>query len=73
VLVVSGLVYLLKMLNGLEKHIFFDSQFGLIGTWNTAMRMGEATFLSAFLLVGIFVIHFIIYFVPQQGNCIRLF
>lgn len=66
-LVVSGLLYILKLLVGLEKQLFIDSQYKLNEIWNLSLYIGEAMFISAFIPVGIFMITFVFYFVSSSN------
>ncbi|MFD0672658.1 hypothetical protein [Cohnella sp. GCM10027633] len=66
ILVVSSLVYILKLLSGLEKQLFLDSQYDFISRWNFILHFGEAMFISAFIPVGVFIINFVFYFVPNS-------
>lgn len=65
--VVSGLLYILKLLVGLEKQLFFDSLYKFNEIWNLSLYIGEAMFYSAFIPVGFFIINFVFYFVSASN------
>jgi hypothetical protein len=67
VLVISGLLYVFKILVGLEKKLFIDSQFSFNLMWNISLYIGEAMLFSAFFPVGIFLVHFVLYFVSASN------
>ncbi|GIO86145.1 hypothetical protein J25TS5_30770 [Paenibacillus faecis] len=66
-LVISGLFYILKLLVGLEKKLFIDSQYNFNTMWNISLYIGEAMLFSAFFPVGIFLVHFVLYFVSASN------
>lgn len=67
ILVVTGLLLVLKLLTRLEKQLFWDSQYNFYELWNMILNIGEAMFISALIPVGIFIISFIFYFVPNSN------
>ena len=71
ILVVTGLLYILNLLTQLEKQLFMDSQYNFYVIWNIILHIGEAMFISALIPVGIFVISFIFYFVPNSNYSFR--